>query len=91
VLETLAPHVIDILRKEWYVVIQGFELRSRYNRAMKLERLTEQNPGRITGNSEVCFEIDPDKWDEQVLQIGETGTHEKPIAAPHRGSSTQTG
>ncbi len=29
-----------------------------------------------------------DKWDEQVLRIGETVTHEKPIAAPHRGSST---
>ena len=36
-------------------------------------------------------EISPDKWDEQVLRIGETVTHEEANAAPHRGSSTQAG
>jgi hypothetical protein len=35
--------------------------------------------------------IGSDKWDEQVLRIGETVTHEKAIAAPHRGSPMQTG
>jgi hypothetical protein len=35
--------------------------------------------------------ISTDKWDEQVFRIGETVTHEKAIAAPHRESSTQTG
>jgi hypothetical protein len=35
--------------------------------------------------------IGTDKWDEQVLRIGETVTHEKAIATTHRGSSTQTG
>jgi hypothetical protein len=34
--------------------------------------------------------ISPDKWDEQVLRIGETVSHEKDGAAPHRGSSLQT-
>ncbi len=37
------------------------------------------------------FGIRTDKWDEQVLRIGETVTHEKAIAALHRRSSTQTG
>jgi hypothetical protein len=48
---------------------------------------------RVTRKVELSVrrQISTDKWDEQVLQIGETGTHEKPIAAPHRGSSTQTG
>jgi hypothetical protein len=30
------------------------------------------------------------KWDEQVLRIGDTVTHEKASAAPHRKSPTQT-
>jgi hypothetical protein len=30
-----------------------------------------------------------EKWDEQVSWIGETIGHEKAIATPHRGSSTQ--
>src|SRR5258708_25433317 len=30
-----------------------------------------------------------EKWDEQVYRMGETITHEKAYAAPHRGSTTQ--
>jgi hypothetical protein len=36
------------------------------------------------------FEISNDKWDEQVLRIGETVPHEKGGATPNRGSSPQT-
>jgi hypothetical protein len=34
--------------------------------------------------------ISTEKWDEQVLRIGETVSHEKLVAARHRVSSTQT-
>jgi hypothetical protein len=30
--------------------------------------------------------IRTDKWDEQVLRVGETVSHEEASAAPHRGS-----
>jgi hypothetical protein len=30
-----------------------------------------------------------DKWDEQVLRVGETLAHEEASAAPHRGSPMQ--
>ena len=36
----------------------------------------------------VCIEV-AEKWDEQVYRMGETITHEKAYAAPHRGSTTQ--
>jgi hypothetical protein len=40
--------------------------------------------GRVLG------QISPAKWDEQVLRIGETVSHEEDGAAPHRGSTLQT-
>jgi hypothetical protein len=39
----------------------------------------------MVGNAEVG-----QKWDEQVFKIGETVSHEKDSAAPHRRSSEQT-
>jgi lipid-binding SYLF domain-containing protein len=46
--------------------------------------------GASIGSASMDTDNDANKWDEQVLRIGETVTHEKASAAPHRGSPTQT-
>jgi hypothetical protein len=60
-------------------IMRGFSTPRRWRRLRNCPQTGFEEVGQISN----------DKWDEQVLRIGETVPHEKASAATHRGSSTQ--